>query len=244
MNIRRWLRYLWVDNRGQDLIEYALLLFMIGLASVAGVRRMGQSVSNSVSNVASVVKASIPGGGGGGGNNGGNGGNNGGNGGNNGGNGGDNGGNGGNNGGNGGNNGGNGGNNGGNGGNNGGNGGNNGGNGGNNGGNGGNNGGNGGNNGGNRRQGWQQRWWVKRPSGSHRAAQILHGRECFLPWTSTLGTTMNQVPRPVREFHCCSKILTCRRTSRVNPPGCGQITTLTRERVDLRSGSTPVAIWL
>src|ERR1700676_3588212 len=101
MNIRRWLRYLWVDNRGQDLIEYALLLFMIALASVAGVRRVGQSVSNSVSNAANTVKASIPGGGGGGGNNGGNGGDNGGNGGDNGGNGGNNGGNGGNNGGNG-----------------------------------------------------------------------------------------------------------------------------------------------
>ena len=65
MNMRRWFRYLWEDSRGEDLTEYALLLLMIGLLSVTSVRRVGQSVSNSMSNAAAVMKASTPGGGGG-----------------------------------------------------------------------------------------------------------------------------------------------------------------------------------
>jgi Flp pilus assembly pilin Flp len=98
----RTLKRVWEEIEGQDLIEYALLIVLVSLLSVAAMKNLASGISNAYGKAATQLNTAT-----GGGNNGGNNGNNGGNNGNNGGNNGNNGGNNGNNGGNNGNNGGN-----------------------------------------------------------------------------------------------------------------------------------------
>jgi Flp pilus assembly pilin Flp len=89
----RTLKRVWEEIEGQDLIEYALLIVLVSLLSVAAMRNLASGISNAYGKAATQLNTAT---GGGGGNNGGNNGNNGGNNGNNGGNNGNNGGNGGN----------------------------------------------------------------------------------------------------------------------------------------------------
>jgi len=44
---------LWHDETGQDLTEYALLMVLIALASVAAMRGLAQAISNVYGNAAS-----------------------------------------------------------------------------------------------------------------------------------------------------------------------------------------------
>ncbi len=46
------IRLLWLDESGQDLTEYALLLVLIALVAVAGIRSVGLSISDAFSNAA------------------------------------------------------------------------------------------------------------------------------------------------------------------------------------------------
>ncbi len=46
------IRLLWLDESGQDLTEYALLLVLIALVAVAGIRSVGFSISDAFSNAA------------------------------------------------------------------------------------------------------------------------------------------------------------------------------------------------
>src|SRR5450631_2760810 len=62
------------DESGQDLIEYALLAALVGLASVSGTQNMAAAVANEFTHIQTALTNVIPaapGGGGGGGNNGG-----------------------------------------------------------------------------------------------------------------------------------------------------------------------------
>jgi Flp pilus assembly pilin Flp len=60
----RLLKRLWQDQCGQDLVEYALLMIMVGLGVVASVRSVGQSVANSMTAAASNIAVNVAGGGG------------------------------------------------------------------------------------------------------------------------------------------------------------------------------------
>lgn len=57
---------LWRDQKGQDLLEYALLLLMIALALVASTRSFSQVIGNAFATVSNSVSAATTGGGGGG----------------------------------------------------------------------------------------------------------------------------------------------------------------------------------
>ena len=46
------LKWLWKDEQGQDLTEYALLLVLIALIAVASLKVAGQAVSDAFSNAA------------------------------------------------------------------------------------------------------------------------------------------------------------------------------------------------
>jgi Flp pilus assembly pilin Flp len=46
---------LWHDEKGQDLVEYALLLVMIALAAAATIQTLGQSINNVFSNANAAV---------------------------------------------------------------------------------------------------------------------------------------------------------------------------------------------
>jgi pilus assembly protein Flp/PilA len=41
---------LWQEERGQDLVEYALLLVLIALAAAATIQTLGASINNAFSN--------------------------------------------------------------------------------------------------------------------------------------------------------------------------------------------------
>lgn len=50
---------LWNDEKGQDLVEYALLLVLISLIAVAGMKTMGAAVSDAFLNAAKDVTTAI-----------------------------------------------------------------------------------------------------------------------------------------------------------------------------------------
>jgi pilus assembly protein Flp/PilA len=56
--MRKLLRRLWRDERGQDLTEYGLALVLVGLAAVSMMRRLASAISNVFSNAASSLSTS------------------------------------------------------------------------------------------------------------------------------------------------------------------------------------------
>lgn len=44
------MKFLWEDENGQDLVEYALLLILVALGIVASIRSLGVAISNAFSN--------------------------------------------------------------------------------------------------------------------------------------------------------------------------------------------------
>ncbi|UMZ75038.1 Flp family type IVb pilin [Natranaerofaba carboxydovora] len=60
--VERELRRLWIDDGGQGLTEYALILGLIVLAAVGGVTLLGQSVLNLFEYVADkeIFNATLP----------------------------------------------------------------------------------------------------------------------------------------------------------------------------------------
>jgi len=50
--MRNMLRHLWMDEEGQDLTEYALLLVLIALVAITTMKTLGSAVSNVFSNAA------------------------------------------------------------------------------------------------------------------------------------------------------------------------------------------------
>lgn len=53
---------LWKEQKGQDLVEYALLLLFIALALVASTRTLGQAIQNEFGAVTNGVSAATTGG--------------------------------------------------------------------------------------------------------------------------------------------------------------------------------------
>jgi Flp pilus assembly pilin Flp len=79
--MRKLLARLWKEQKGQDLVEYALVLLMIALMIIASTTKLSQTIQNAYAGIANTVSAaSTPansggqgsGGPGGGGNGGGN----------------------------------------------------------------------------------------------------------------------------------------------------------------------------
>jgi Flp pilus assembly pilin Flp len=58
MNMRTILARLWNDEEGQDLTEYALLLVMIALASMAALTPLATAINSVFSNAAVNLNAS------------------------------------------------------------------------------------------------------------------------------------------------------------------------------------------
>ena len=50
--MRKTLRCLWQEDRGQDLTEYGLLLVLISLVAIATIGSMGSAINNVFSNAA------------------------------------------------------------------------------------------------------------------------------------------------------------------------------------------------
>jgi Flp pilus assembly pilin Flp len=48
---------LWVDEKGQDLTEYALLLVLVALSAIAGMSQIGSTISNVFTNAAANLSA-------------------------------------------------------------------------------------------------------------------------------------------------------------------------------------------
>jgi Flp pilus assembly pilin Flp len=48
--MKKWFLRLWREEKGQDLVEYALLLVLISLIAVASITTVGKAVSNAFSN--------------------------------------------------------------------------------------------------------------------------------------------------------------------------------------------------
>ena len=53
--MRRLCRRLWRDQCGQDVVEYALLVVMLGLASVAAVRSLADAISNGMHDASAML---------------------------------------------------------------------------------------------------------------------------------------------------------------------------------------------
>lgn len=47
------MKFLWEDEQGQDLVEYALLVILLALGIVASIRSLGSAVSDAFSNASS-----------------------------------------------------------------------------------------------------------------------------------------------------------------------------------------------
>lgn len=58
---------LWKEQKGQDLIEYALLVVLIALMMIASMKSLSQAIGNVFATVTNAVSAATPGGNGGGG---------------------------------------------------------------------------------------------------------------------------------------------------------------------------------
>ena len=65
--MKNFLKRLWREDLGQDLTEYALLLVMIALVSIAGMKSFATSLQGAFQNAASSVSNPSGTGGGGGG---------------------------------------------------------------------------------------------------------------------------------------------------------------------------------
>ena len=56
----RFLRNLWKETQGQDLIEYALAAGLVAVAAVAAMGGLGTAISTGFSKVGSMVTSAIP----------------------------------------------------------------------------------------------------------------------------------------------------------------------------------------
>jgi Flp pilus assembly pilin Flp len=54
--MKKWLQYLWVEDRGQDIAEYAVMLAVILVIVVGTIRLVGTNANNVFSSVASSVQ--------------------------------------------------------------------------------------------------------------------------------------------------------------------------------------------
>lgn len=54
-DMRNLLKYLWRDERGQDLVEYALLVILIVLAAVASIKMLGDTITRVFNNANAAV---------------------------------------------------------------------------------------------------------------------------------------------------------------------------------------------
>jgi Flp pilus assembly pilin Flp len=54
--MNKWLRNLWVDDQGQDIAEYAVMLAVILVIVVGTIRLVGTNANNVFSSVASSVQ--------------------------------------------------------------------------------------------------------------------------------------------------------------------------------------------
>ena len=55
--MRKTLRRLWEDSEGQDLVEYALLVVMVSLFSVAAMKGLANGISNVYSKAATQLSS-------------------------------------------------------------------------------------------------------------------------------------------------------------------------------------------
>lgn len=51
------LRFLWKEEQGQDLVEYALLVVLVSLAAVATVKTLSKAISDTFQNAAANMAA-------------------------------------------------------------------------------------------------------------------------------------------------------------------------------------------
>ena len=58
--MKKWLRMLWQDDRGQDLTEYALLIVLMALAAITFVPDLAQAVNDVFQAGASNLTTAIP----------------------------------------------------------------------------------------------------------------------------------------------------------------------------------------
>jgi Flp pilus assembly pilin Flp len=61
MKIFNQLRKLWKDQSGQDLVEYALLLVLLGLAAIAATNTLSGAVQNTFKSAAATIQQQVPG---------------------------------------------------------------------------------------------------------------------------------------------------------------------------------------
>lgn len=55
----RNLRYLWTEESGQDLVEYALLVVLISLGAVASMRTLANAVRDAFSNASGNLTSAV-----------------------------------------------------------------------------------------------------------------------------------------------------------------------------------------
>lgn len=58
--MKNWLKRLWKEESGQDLTEYALLLVLIALVSIAAINGLATAISNIYSKAATNIGAVSP----------------------------------------------------------------------------------------------------------------------------------------------------------------------------------------
>jgi pilus assembly protein Flp/PilA len=56
--MRNLLTRLWKDDRGQDLVEYAMLVVLVSLGSVAAIGQVATAMSQTFSNTATTLSSS------------------------------------------------------------------------------------------------------------------------------------------------------------------------------------------
>jgi len=57
--MKRFLKELWSDTQGQDLVEYALAAGMVAVAVVAAMPGLSATVNNVFNKIASIVNSSV-----------------------------------------------------------------------------------------------------------------------------------------------------------------------------------------
>jgi len=56
---RSWMRNLWKDCRGQDLVEYALAAGMVAVAAVAAMPGLTTTVNNVFSKIGNIIASNV-----------------------------------------------------------------------------------------------------------------------------------------------------------------------------------------
>ena len=55
-----WMK-IWKDENGQDLVEYALAVALIGFAAVVGMETLANGINNAFNNIANTLETYLPG---------------------------------------------------------------------------------------------------------------------------------------------------------------------------------------